>query len=159
MVVSSVVASSVEWSSWCRWCPPWWLPSWCPPWWLPSSCPPWWLVSSWWPRGSWWHLLTSSPAYSQPGTLADTHVTPQCGGARRRNPSFKGIKMKGYCSIYQLFKLSSWVALYKSFIDRNLIKTLFSIDYRGYFIIHAIHSTINYSYFLHITDRKHMENQ
>ena len=23
-------------SSWCRWCPPWWLPSWCPPWWLVS---------------------------------------------------------------------------------------------------------------------------
>ena len=34
-------------------------------------------------------------------------------GTRRRNPSFKGIKMKGYCSIYQLFKISSWVALYK----------------------------------------------
>ena len=101
----------------------------------------------------WWRLLTSSPAYSQPGTLAGTHVTPQCGGARRRNPSFKGIKMKGYCSIYQLFKLSSWVALYKSFMNRNLIKTLFSIDYRGYFIIQATHSTINYSHFLHKTDR------
>ena len=82
--------------------------------------------------------------------------TPQCGGARRRNPSFKGIKMKGYCSIYQLFKLSSWVALYKSFMDRNLIKTLFSIDYRGYFIIQAAHTTMNYSHFLHKTHRKHV---
>lgn len=78
-------------------------------------------------------------------------------GTRRRNPRFKGIKMKGYCSIYQLFKLSSWVALYKSFMDGNLTKTLFSIDYRGYFIIQAIHLTIKYSSFLHKTDKKRVK--
>ena len=39
------------------------------------------LPGGWWmcPRG-WWCLLASSPAYSQPGTLAGTHVTPQRGG-------------------------------------------------------------------------------
>ena len=39
-------------------------------------------------------------------------------------------------------------------MDGNLIKTLFSIDYRGYFIIQAVHPTINYSYFIHKTDKK-----
>ena len=106
-------------------------------------------VASWHTRP---HIHSRAPRQGH----APSH---QCGGARRRNPSFKGIKMKGYCSIYQLFKLSSWVALYKSFMDWNLIKTLFSINYRGYFIIQAAHSIINYSYFLHKTDRKHAENQ
>lgn len=46
----------------------------------------------------------------------------------------------------------------KVFSGENIIKTLFSINYRGYFIIQAAHSTINYSHFLHKTDRKHMEN-
>ena len=103
--------------------------------------------------------LASSAAYCSRAPRRGHAPTPQCGGARRRNPSFKGIKMKDYCSIYQLFKLSSWVALYKSFMDENLIKTLFSINYRGYFIIQDTHLTINYSYFLHKTDTKHVENQ
>ena len=47
----------------------------------------------------------------------------------------------------------------KVFTGENLIKTLFSINYRGYFIIQAAHTTTNYSYFLHKTDIKHVENQ
>ena len=35
----------------------------------------------------------------------------------------------------------------KVFTGENLIKTLFSINYRGYFIIQAAHTTINYSCF------------
>ena len=41
----------------------------------------------------------------------------------------------------------------KVFTGENIIKTLFSINYRGYFIIQAAHLTLNYSYFLHKTDR------
>ena len=124
------------------------------------------ILDGWWcaslvvlvvPPGGWWCILASSAAYCSRAPRQGHALTPQCGGARRRNPSFKGIKMKGYCSIYQLFKLSSWVALYKSFMDWNLIKTLFSINYRGYFIIQATHLTLNYSYFLHKTDRKRVE--
>ena len=70
----------------------------------------------WIPDG-WWCILASSAAYCSRAPRQGHAHTPQCGGARRRNPSFKGIKMKGYCSIYQLFKLSYWVALYKSFMD------------------------------------------
>ena len=127
-------------------------------WWIPDG---WWCIpDGWWCiPGGWWCILASSAAYCSRAPRQGHALTPQCGGARRRNPSFKGIKMKGYCSIYQLFKLSYWVALYKSFMDWNLIKTLFSINYRGYFIIQAAHLTINYSYFLHETDRKHVENQ
>nr|DAH42731.1 MAG TPA: hypothetical protein [Caudoviricetes sp.] len=44
-------------------------------------------------------------------------------------------------------------------MDENLIKNLFSIDYRGYFIIQAIHPTIKYSSFLHKTDKKTCKNQ
>lgn len=47
----------------------------------------------------------------------------------------------------------------KVFTGENLIKTLFSINYRGFFIIQDKHLTINYSYFLHKTDTKHVENQ
>lgn len=47
----------------------------------------------------------------------------------------------------------------KVFTAENFIKTLFSINYRGFFIIQAVHLTINYSYFLHKTDRKQVENQ
>ena len=105
------------------------------------------------PPSDGWELRGLRPhiAAGHPGRGA--HPLLSAAGTRRRNPSFKGIKMKGYCSIYQLFKISSWVALYKSFMDRNLTKTLFSIDYRGYFIIQATHLTLNYSYFLHETDR------
>ena len=35
----------------------------------------------------------------------------------------------------------------KVFTGENFIKTLFSINYRGFFIIQATHSTINYSHF------------
>ena len=42
----------------------------------------------------------------------------------------------------------------KVFTGENFIKTLFSINYRGNFIIQATHSTINYSYFLHKTGIK-----
>ena len=45
----------------------------------------------------------------------------------------------------------------KVFTGENFIKNLFSINYRGYFIIQATHSTINYSFFLHKTDIKHTE--
>ena len=111
-----------------------------PPWLVPVSF---WLVllsflvaggcvpvaggASWHPRP---HIHSRAPWRVRTSLLS-------AAGTRRRNPSFKGIKMKGYCSIYQLFKISSWVALYKSFMNRNLTKTLFSIDYRGYFIIQA----------------------
>lgn len=105
--------------------------------------------ASWHPRP---HIHSRAPWRVRTSLLS-------AAGTCRRNPSFKGIKMKGYCSIYQLFKISSWVALYKSFMDRNLIKTLFSINYRGYFIIQATRSTINYAHFLHKTDRKHVKNQ
>ena len=131
-----------------------------PPW--LCCCDPRWMVVCL-PGGAgvildgWCCILASSAAYCSRAPRQGHALTPQCGGARRRNPSFKGIKMKGYCSIYQLFKLSSWVALYKSFMDWNLIKTLFSINYRGYFIIQATHLTLNYSYFLHKTDRKRVE--
>lgn len=99
------------------------------------------------------------PAYLQAVTLAGTRKAHLYGGALHRNPRFQGIKTKGYCSIYQLFKFSFRAALCKSFMEGNLIKTLFSIDYRGYFIIQAVHSTINYSYFSHKTDRKTCKNQ
>jgi hypothetical protein len=99
-------------------------------------------------------LVGGGPAaYYSRTTTEGTRKAHQCGGAHRRNPRFQGIKTKGYCSMYQLFKLSSWVALYKRFISGNLIKTLFSIDYRGYFIIQAIHPTINYLHFLHKTNK------
>ena len=76
------------------------------------------ILDGWWCiPGGWWCILASSAAYYSRVPRQGHALTPQCGGARRRNPSFKGIKMKGYCSIYQLFKLSSWVALYKSFMD------------------------------------------
>ena len=45
----------------------------------------------------------------------------------------------------------------KVFSGENLIKTLFSVNYRGFFIIQAAHFTLNFSYFLHKTDRKHVE--
>ena len=60
-------------------------------------------------------LVGGGPAaYCSRTTTEGARQASQRGGTRRRNPRFKGIKIKGYCSIYQLFKLSSWVALYKS---------------------------------------------
>ena len=82
--------------------------------------------------------------------------------ARRRkhvNVSLSGFFLIGYSSICQLFKFSYRLLHAKFFTGENFIKTLFSINYRGYFIIQAAHTTINYSYFLHKTGRKHMENQ
>ena len=71
----------------------------------------------WWCASVVVRLGGGPAAYCSRTTTEGARKASQCGGARRRNPSFKGIKMKGYCSIYQLFKLSSWVALYKSFMD------------------------------------------
>ena len=92
---------------------------------------------------------------------------PSTGGerdssVRRRNHlngSLTGFFLIGYSSICQLFKFSYRLLHAKVFTGENFIKTLFSINYRGYFIIQATHSTINYSYFLHKTDRKHVKNQ
>lgn len=70
--------------------------------------------------------------------------------ARRRkhlNGSLAGFFLIGYSSICQLFKFSYRLLHAKVFTGENFIKTLFSINYRGYFIIQATHFTINYSYF------------
>ena len=138
----------------------WWLvvhPRW-------LVVPPWWLVvwssmaggASLVAGGASWH---PRPHIAAGHSGRGTHPLLSAAGTRRRNPSFKGIKMKGYSSIYQLFKFSYRMPYAKVFTGKNLIKTLFSINYRGYFIIQAAHSTLNYSYFLHKTDRKHVENQ
>ena len=77
--------------------------------------------------------------------------------AWRRSPlngSLSGFFLIGYYSIFQLFKFSYRLLHAKVFTGENFIKTLFSINYRGYFIIQAAHSTINYSYFLHKTGKK-----
>ena len=52
-------------------------------------------------------------------------------------------------------KMSRSLKFYKN----DALKLIFTINYWGYFIIQATHSTINYSYFLHKTDEKHMKNQ
>ena len=121
------------------------------------------LVVSWCPRclssvaggGS----MATSPAYSQPGTQAGARTNSSVRRRSRLNWSLSGFFLIGYCSICQLFKFSCRMLHAKVFIGENFIKTLFLINYRGYFIIQAAHSTINYSYFLHKTDRKHVKNQ
>ena len=134
---------------WCdpRWLvvPPWWLVV--PPWW--QVVPPWWLVVH---PGILGRIL-------QPGTQAGASAHPSVRRRSRLNGSLSGFFLIGYYSIFQLFKFSYRMLHAKVFSGENLIKTLFSIDYRGYFIIQATHSTINYSYFLHKTDRKHVKNQ
>ena len=138
---------------------------------LQVDLPPW-LVPV-----SFWLVLLSflwqgdvSPWLVVPPGILDRIFTaghPRAGGqpdssARRRNHlngSLSGFFLIGYSSICQLFKFSYRLLHAKVFSGENFIKTLFSIDYRGYFIIQATHSTINYSYFLHKTDRKHVKNQ
>ena len=109
--------------------------------------------------GGWWWL---------PGNLARIFTAGHAGGGTQRssvrrrsrlNGSLSGFFLIGYYSIFQLFKFSYRMPYAKVFTGENLIKTLFSINYRGYFIIQATHLTINYSYFLHKTDIKHTENQ
>ena len=134
------------------------------------------LVVSWCPRwlssvagggslvlvvllGGWWWL---------PGNLARIFTAGHAGGGTQRssvrrrsrlNGSLSGFFLIGYSSICQLFKFSYRMLRAKVFTGENFIKSLFSINYRGYFIIQATHSTINYSYFLHKADIKHVENQ
>ena len=111
------------------------------------------------PVFGWVGSLEASGRILQPGTQAGARTKPS---VRRRSPlngSVSGFFLIGYYSICQLFKFSYRMLHAKVFRGENIIKTLFSINYRGYFIIQAAHSTINYSYFLHKTDIKHMENQ
>ena len=110
---------------------------------------PWWLVVH---PGILGRIL-------HPGTQAGARTHPS---VRRRSPlngSVSGFFLIGYYSICQLFKFSYRLLHAKVFRGENIIKTLFSINYRGYFIIQAAHLTLNYSYFLHKTGRKHVENQ
>ena len=127
-------------SSWCRWCPRggWWGPRWL------SS------VDGGGSQvlvvllGGWWWL---------PGNLARIFTAGHAGGGTQRssvrrrsrlNRSISGFFLIGYYSIFQLFKFSYRMPYAKVFTGENLIKTLFSINYRGYFIIQAAHLTINY---------------
>ena len=119
---------------------------------------PWWLVV--WLHGGagvildgWWCILAPSAAYSQPGTQAGARTHSSVRRRSRLDGSLSGFFLIGYSSICQLFKFSYRMLRAKVFRGENLIKTLFSINYRGYFIIQAAHFTINYSYFLHKTDR------
>lgn len=106
------------------------------------------LPGGWWmcPR-VWWCLLASSPAYCS--RAPRTGVQPDSSARRRNhlNGSLSGFFLIGYSSICQLFKFSYRLLHAKVFTGENFIKTLFSINYRGFFIIQAIHTTINYSYF------------
>ena len=111
------------------------------------------------PASGWVRSLEASARILQPGTQAGARTHPS---VRRRSPlngSVSGFFLIGYSSICQLFKFSYRMLCAKVFTGENLIKTLFSINYRGFFIIQAAHSIINYSYFLHKTDIKHVENQ
>ena len=125
------------------------------------------LPGGWWCiPGGWWcdpRWLVVHPGILgrilQPGTQAGARTKPS---VRRRSPlngSVSGFFLIGYYSICQLFKFSYRLLHAKVFRGENIIKTLFSINYRGYFIIQAAHLTLNYSYFLHKTGRKHVENQ
>lgn len=122
-------------------------PSCVPPWWL--VVPPWWLVVH---PGILGRIL-------QPGTQAGARAHPSVRRRSRLNGSLSGFFLIGYSFIYQLFKFSYRMLCAKVFRGENTIKSLFSANYRGYFIIQAAHLTLNYSYFLHETDRKHIENQ
>ena len=111
------------------------------------------------PASGWVRSLEASARILQPGTQAGARTKPS---VRRRSPlngSVSGFFLIGYYSICQLFKFSYRLLHAKVFRGENIIKTLFSINYRGYFIIQAAHLTLNYSYFLHKTGRKHVENQ
>ena len=139
-------------TSWLAGVPPWWLVV--HPWWLVVS--PWLLVVS--P----WRLVVHPGILGRilhPGTQAGARTHSPVRRRSRLNGSLSGFFLIGYFSICQLFKFSDRMPCAKVFTGENFIKPLFSINYRGYFIIQAAHSTINYSYFLHKTDRKHVENQ
>ena len=133
-----------------------------PPW--LCCCDPRWMVVCL-PGGAgvildgWCCILASSAAYSQPGTQTGARTLPSVRRRSSLNGSLAGFFFIGYSSICQLFKFSYRMLHAKVFMGENFIKTLFLINYRGYFIIRGTHSTINYSYFLHKTDRKHAENQ
>ena len=105
--------------------------------------------------------VASRPPAAYCSRAPGTGVQPD-SSARRRSPlngSVSGFFLIGYYSICQLFKFSYRLLHAKVFRGENIIKTLFSINYRGYFIIQAAHLTLNYSYFLHKTGREHVENQ
>ena len=110
---------------------------------IPSGVHPWWLVVH---PGILGRIL-------HPCTQAGARTHSPVRRRSRLNGSLSGFFLIGYCSIYQLFKFSYRMPYAKVFTGENLIKTLFSINYRGYFIIQAAHLTLNYSYFLHKTDR------
>ena len=90
-----------------------------------------------------WRSLEASGRILQPGTQAGARTHPS---VRRRSPlngSVSGFFLIGYYSICQLFKFSYRLLHAKVFRGENIIKTLFSINYRGYFIIQAAHLTLN----------------
>lgn len=93
--------------------------------------------------------LEASGRILHPGTQAGARTKPSVRRRKHINVSLSGFFLIVYSSICQLFKFSYRLLHAKVFTGENFIKTLFSINYRGYFIIQAIHSTINYSYFLH----------
>ena len=108
----------------------------------------------------WWCLLASSAAYCSRAPRQGHAPRPSVRwDSRIKKSSVDGMFLRCYCSICQLFKFSNRMLNAKVFMGENFIKTLFLINYRGYLIIQSIHFTINYSYFLHKTDRKHVENQ
>lgn len=109
------------------------------------------------PAFRWVGIFVASDRILHLGTQAGARTKPS---VRRRSPlngSLSGFFLIGYYSIFQLFKFSYRMLHAKVFSVENFIKTLFSINYRGYFIIQATHPTINYSYFYinrHKTHRK-----
>ena len=117
---------------------------------------PCWLVVH--PVG-WWCILVSSGRILQPGTQAGARTHPSVRRRSRLDGSLSGFFFIGYSSICQLFKFSYRMPYAKVFTDENLIKSLFSANYRGFFIIQAAHLTVYCSHFLHKTDTKHVENQ
>ena len=101
--------------------------------------------------------LEASVRILQPGTQAGACTHPSVRRRSRLDGSLSGFFLIDYSSICQLFKFSYRMTCAKVFTGGNLIKTLFSTNYRGYFIIQAAHLTLNYSYFLHKTGRKYVE--
>ena len=97
--------------------------------------------------GGWWWLPGIFGRILQPGTQAGARTRSPVRRRSHLNGTLSGFFLIGYYSIYQLFKFSNRILHAKVFTGENIIKTLFSINYRGYFIIQATHSTINYSYF------------
>ena len=91
-----------------------------------------------------WMFLASSSVVWYPVWIRPHISTRRPGRAGARLPSaaaglaseteFSGLFSKGDCSIYQLFRLSVWVALNSDAVD---IKRILSIIYRGETIIHT----------------------